>query len=233
MKSGQLIQLHRIKQEVYRDVWDFQETLHKGLLEYKKEKQSTLNLPGHFIICEHKPVYTLGKSGSLQHLLLNEQELDQNSIEFHKINRGGDITYHGPGQLTGYIIIDFDQYYHDVHKYVRDIEEAVIQFLAIYSLEGIRVKGFTGVWIFDSKKDHYKKICAIGIHMSRWVSLHGFALNIDTDISYFNNIIPCGIVDPNKKVTNLSLELNRKMSISEVEGHLLKSFSDVFGFEFV
>ena len=184
---------------------------------------------GHFIFCEHRPVYTLGKSGSLDHLLISNDKLKVEEIEFFKINRGGDITFHGPGQVTGYLILDLDDYYHDVHKYVRDIEEAIILFLNEYGIAGKRIKDFTGVWLEDEKGQ--RKICAIGVHMSRWVSLHGFALNINTDLKYFKNIVPCGIDEANKDVTNLSIELGKELSIKDIASNLQKAFAEVFGFD--
>lgn len=230
-----LVQLHKINNTNYKEVWDLQKTLQRSLIQNKRKKAGKdafiqmINPSGHFILCEHKPVYTLGKSGSLDHLLMNHDELKSQEIEFFKINRGGDITFHGPGQITGYLILDLDDYYHDVHKYVRDIEEAIIRFLAKFDIQGKRIKDFTGVWIEDEKGQ--RKICAIGVHMSRWVSLHGFALNINTNLDYFKNIVPCGINEENKDVTNLSIEKGEHIKIEEIQSELQDSFAEVFGFE--
>ncbi len=186
----------------------------------------------HLLFCEHHPVYTLGKSGSIHHLLLNEQELAEGGFEFFKINRGGDITYHGPGQITGYPIFDLDEFFTDVHKYVRYLEEVVIRTLKEYGIQGERIEGFTGVWIQKSNTPS-RKICAIGVHLSRWVTMHGFALNVDTNLSHFQNIVPCGISDENKEVTSLSKELGRAVSLSEVKSKLKKHFRELFDFEYL
>lgn len=185
----------------------------------------------YLLFCEHNPVYTLGKSGSLANLLLNEEQLAAKSIEFFKINRGGDITYHGDGQITGYPIFDLDCFFTDVHKYVRSLEEVMIRTIADYGLEGTRIKDFTGVWLENGDKK--RKICAIGVHLSRWVTMHGFALNVNTPLEFFNNIIPCGIDDADKTVTSLAAELGREMDFEEVKTRVKGHFADVFGFEFV
>lgn len=235
MGKPPLVQFHNIQNLTYTEVWDFQKTLQRSLIQNKRKKSGKeafnqlINPSGHLIFCEHSPVYTLGKSGSIDHLLVQQEELDQKEIEFFKINRGGDITFHGPGQITGYLILDLDDYYHDVHKYVRDIEEAIIVFLKEYEIKGKRIEGFTGVWLEDEKGQ--RKICAIGVHMSRWVSLHGFALNINTDLKYFKNIVPCGINEADKDVTNLSEELGREILINEVQENLRDAFSKTFGFD--
>lgn len=235
MGNSPLVQFHSIKELKYREVWDFQMTLQKNLLQNKRKNSGkevfvqNIEPCGHLIFCEHTPVYTLGKSGTMDNLLVTNDELKKYDIEFFKINRGGDITFHGPGQITGYLILDLDDYYHDLHKYVRDIEEAIILFLKDFGIQGKRLNDFTGVWIEDSKGQ--RKICAIGVHMSRWVSLHGFALNISTDLQYFKNIIPCGIDESNKDVTNLSLELGKEILIEEVVPNLKSAFKEVFGFD--
>lgn len=237
MADAPLVQLHYLKNLKYKEVWDFQKTMQRNLIQNKRKKLGKdafielINPSGHFILCEHKPVYTIGKSGSSDNLLINEEELAYKEIEYFKINRGGDITYHGPGQLTGYLILDLDDYYHDVHKYVRDIEEAIILFLRNFGINGERIDGFTGVWLNDANGQ--RKICAIGVHMSRWVSLHGFALNINTDLSYFKNIIPCGINEQGKEVTNLSSELGKDIYVNDVFEKLQYSFTEVFGFELI
>lgn len=183
------------------------------------------------LICEHSHVYTLGKSGSEDHLLISEERRKAESIEYFKINRGGDITYHGPGQLTVYPIFDLDEFYHDLHKYVRDLEEVVIKMLATYGIEGYREPDYTGVWIAPNDQNPLKrKVCAIGVHMSRWVSLHGLALNVNTDISMFDNIVPCGIQEDDKAVTSIARELGNKVDLKEAKERLKTTFAEVFGF---
>ncbi len=237
MKKNLKVQYHHLSNLTYSDVWDFQKSLQRSLIQSKRKNagkdafNQLINPPGHFILCEHNPVYTLGKSGSIDHLLESDASLKAKNIEFFKINRGGDITFHGPGQITGYLILDLDNYYHDVHKYVRDIEAAIILFLNEYGIQGKRVNDFTGVWV-ESGEDQ-RKLCAIGVHMSRWVSLHGFALNIHTDLEYFKGIIPCGIDEKEKDVSSLSKELMKPVSIKEVIPTLLSSFEKVFGFEII
>ena len=235
MGNSTLVQFHSIKELKYREVWDFQMTLQRSLIQNKRKNSGKdifmqkIEPCGHLIFCEHTPVYTLGKSGTIDNLLVTDEELKKLDIEFFKINRGGDITFHGPGQITGYLILDLDDYYHDVHKYVRDIEEAIIVFLNSFGIKGKRIEEFTGVWLEDEKGQ--RKICAIGVHMSRWVSLHGFALNISTNLQYFKNIIPCGIDESNKDVTNLSSELGKRISIQEAIPNLKTAFIKVFGFD--
>lgn len=234
-----LVQYHFLSGIKYSEVWDFQKSLQKKLILSKKNaKVRTIDsdIPpkvelGHLILTEHNPVYTLGKSGSIDHLKLTDEQLANENIEFFKINRGGDITYHGPGQITGYLILDLDLFYHDLHRYVRDIEEVVIRFLALYGVKGIRLNEFTGVWIKDEEGE--RKICAIGVHMSRWVSLHGFALNIETELAYFDGIVPCGIDEKQKSVTSLSKELGRAINVNLVEENLLNCIQEVFGFEII
>ncbi len=192
----------------------------------KKQEHSIL-------FCEHSHVYTLGKSGSEDHLLISEKERTTKAIEYFKINRGGDITYHGPGQLTIYPIFDLDEFYNDLHKYVRDLEEVVIRMLATYGVVGYREPGFTGVWIAPNEQHVLKrKICAIGVHMSRWVSLHGLALNINTDLDMFNNIIPCGIKEADMVVTSLAKELGKNIDLQDAKFRLKTTFAEVYGFEY-
>jgi lipoyl(octanoyl) transferase len=237
----------------YQEAWDYQFQLQKKLIEHKLAARKRLELvtetvggdpsvfepfsepeQQHYLLfCEHNPVYTLGKSGSVTHLLLNENELIERGVEFFKINRGGDITYHGPGQITGYPIFDLDCFFTDVHKYVRFLEEAVIRTMAEYGLEGMRIAGYTGVWLEGEEGKPQRKICAIGVHLSRWVTMHGFAFNINTDLSYFNNIIPCGIAEEGKTVTTLAAELGKKIDIKEVKNKLKWHFADLFQFEFL
>ena len=177
-------------------------------------------------------VYTLGKSGSIDNLLLDNEALAQAGFEFFKINRGGDITYHGPGQIVGYPIFDLDRFFTDVHRYVRFLEEAVILTLADYGIYGTRVEKYTGVWLEATEDKPLRKICAIGVHLSRWVTMHGFAFNINTNLGHFNNIIACGITDEDKTVTSLAKELGREMDIEEVKSRLKNHFAHLFGFTF-
>jgi len=223
----------------YQEAWDYQTQLHKQLVSNKLNNRTLVKegkapvLQHHYLLfCEHPPVYTLGKSGSLDHLLLDEQALDEGGFTFYKINRGGDITYHGPGQIVGYPIFDLDCFFTDVHKYVRYLEEAVIRTLAEYDIEGYREKGYTGVWLAPNSVQPKRKICAIGVHLSRWVTMHGFAFNVNTDLNYFKNMVPCGINDPDKDVTSLQAELGREIDMIEVKNYLRKHFAEIFEFEF-
>ena len=181
------------------------------------------------LFVEHPHVYTLGKSGDVNHLLLNENGLKAKDASFYKINRGGDITYHGPGQLVGYPILDLENFFTDIHKYLRLLEEAVIFTLAEYDVKAGRIDGLTGVWIDYEQQENPRKICAMGVKSSRWVTMHGFALNINTDLSYFNHIIPCGIDD--KAVTSLQQELGREVSMTEVENKLKAHIAELFEME--
>ncbi len=224
----QKVVVHEMDRIDFSTAWKLQE---ERLNEMRTNKTST-KIPiaqrkcvHHLFVCEHNPVYTLGKSGKQEHLLLSEKELKEKGFEYYKINRGGDITYHGPGQLTVYPILDLDFFYHDIHRYVRNLEECVIQFLKSYNVVGTRIKGFTGVWIDGNPS---RKICAIGVHMSRWISMHGFALNIETDLSHFENIVPCGINEKEKTITSLAQELNKEIDLAEAKHRLLKSFADCF-----
>lgn len=217
------------QEQPYAEVWDLQKHLQQKLIRLKRAGQ--LDAPGYLLICEHPPVYTIGKSGNHDHLKLTDQEIKSSEFSFFKINRGGDITYHGPGQLTVYPILDLDQYYNDIHRYVRELEEVIISVLRIYGIEGQRIEGYTGVWIIDQKGK--RKICAIGVHMSRWVSTHGLAFNINTQIGHFDNIIPCGIQDKDTSVTSLAKELGKAIDLIEVIKSVKKEFARVFGFSFV
>lgn len=223
-----------IQGKSYAEVWDYQTMLHQQLIHTKKAVVPDYTPLHHLIFCEHNHVYTLGKSGSMDHLLLNEEEIKLERIEFFKINRGGDITYHGPGQITGYPVFDLEDFFRDVHRYVRLLEESIIQTIGEFGLDGIRIKEFTGVWLPpDKTSDKFRKICAIGVHLSRWVSMHGFAFNVNTDLSYFDKIIPCGIQEPDKTVTSLAKELGFEQDIFKV-GDLLKGkIAEIFGFEFL
>lgn len=216
----------------YKKAWEYQATKMDELKEIKKwnRHQESKKSPVHYLLfCEHNPVYTLGKSGSIEHLLQSDAELAKNGFEFFKINRGGDITYHGPGQLTVYPIFDLDYFFHDVHKYVRLLEEVVIKTLHRFGLDANREKDFTGVWIEGMPK---RKICAIGVHMSRWITMHGFALNINTDLTHFKNIVPCGISTQDKTVTSLAHELKYEVDMSKVKEEVKSIFAEVFDFEY-
>lgn len=215
----------------YEEAWKLQTEYHERLKTRKKEDHEDYEPLHELIFCEHNHVYTLGKSGKVDHLLLDEETLEKENIEFFKINRGGDITYHGPGQITGYPIFDMDNIYTDVRRYVRDLEEIMIELLKDYDLKGERIDGYTGVWIKDKKP--YRKICAIGVHMSRWVTLHGFAFNVNTDLKYFKNIIPCGINDGDKDVTSLAYELGHPVAMDEVRRKLKDLFAQKFNLEYI
>ena len=217
----------------YKKCWDYQEKLFAGILatksaNRKEEKSDKTN--NYLLFCEHPHVYTLGKSGNEKNLLVNEDNLKCRGATFHKINRGGDITYHGPGQIVGYPILDLDNFFTDIHKYLRFLEEAVILTLKEYGLESERSPGETGVW-FDVGTDKARKICALGVKSSRWVTMHGFAFNINSDLSYFGNIIPCGIVD--KKVTSLEKELEREMDFEEVKNKVKTHLIELFEMEII
>lgn len=219
----------------YKETWDYQESL---LNEVVAEKLRNRELPEnkkltpshHLLFCEHHHVYTLGKSGSPDHLLINSTRLAENNAVFYKINRGGDITYHGPGQLVGYPIFDLDYFFNDIHKYLRYLEEAVILTLKEYDIPGERISGLTGVWL-DKDSPHARKICAMGVRCSRWVTMHGFAFNVNTDLSYFNHIVPCGIQD--KQVTSLSNELKKVVPLNEVKDLLKSKLEEVFHIKLV
>lgn len=213
----------------YQETWDYQEKLFKSVVDLKLgnrdlSQQEHQETPNYLLFVEHPHVYTLGKSGHESNLLLNEDGLKEKHATYYKINRGGDITYHGPGQLVCYPILDLDNFFTDIHKYLRLLEEAVILTLAEYGLKAGRIKGLTGVWLDIDKENpegafwNPRKICAIGVKTSRWVTMHGLALNVNPDLGYFNNIIPCGIDD--KAVTSISKELNREVSVEEVQEKL-------------
>lgn len=204
----------------YQEAWDRQEGIFALTLDLKKENRlnnTQLATPNHLIFTEHPHVYTLGKSGNLAYLLLDEQGLKDKHATFYKINRGGDITYHGPGQIVGYPILDLDNFFTDIHLYLRTLEEAVIATLADYGIVSGRYPGYTGVWI-DADNARARKICAMGVRASRWVTMHGFAFNVNTDLNYFNHIIPCGIDD--KDVTSMERELGHPLDMQEVKARL-------------
>ncbi|UOB18542.1 lipoyl(octanoyl) transferase LipB [Abyssalbus ytuae] len=213
----------------YKETWDYQESLFKGIVDLKiKNRRENLNIdtPNYFLFVEHPHVYTLGKSGDISNMLLNEGQLAAKGATFYKINRGGDITYHGPGQIVGYPILDLDNFFTDIHKYLRFLEEVIILTLQEYGLKGMRSEGETGVWL-DVGTPFARKICAMGVRASRWVTMHGFALNVNTDLGYFDNIIPCGI--RGKAVTSLNVELGKKeVPVNEVKAKLLQHFSLLF-----
>jgi lipoyl(octanoyl) transferase len=217
----------------YHAAWDVQTLLHKEMVAHKLAHKHLQ--PGeypqqhHLLLVEHPPVYTLGKSGSMDHLLLSETELTARNIEFFPINRGGDITFHGPGQIVGYPILDLELFFTDVHRYVRQLEEVIIRTIGEYGLEGLRIKDYTGVWV-ERKNQTPKlgKICAIGVHMSRWVTLHGWAFNVNTPLEYFDHIVPCGIVDADKTVTSLAHELGQTVDMEIVKSQIKKHFAAVF-----
>ncbi len=211
----------------FTDSWDFQtkKLEHLKLLK-KQQSELVLDRVHSLIICEHLPVYTLGKSGSKENLLISDENIEEEGYQFYKINRGGDITYHGPGQLTVYPILDLDYFFHDVHKYVRLLEEVVIRTLRAFKIEAGREDDFTGVWIQGENK---RKICAIGVHMSRWVTMHGFALNVNTALKHFENIVPCGIADRDKTVTNMAKEVGvESIDQEEVKKEIVDQFGQVF-----
>lgn len=219
----------------YGFAWDYQEKLLKQNLEIKsaaRQKEAEtgeLTIPStrHYLLfTEHPPVYTLGKSGQKEHVLLDEQELEEKHIGFFHTNRGGDITFHGPDQIVGYPILDLEKFSTDIGKYLRNLEEVIILTLAEYGIKGERSPGETGVWIDPGVKGQERKICAIGVRCSRWITMHGFAFNVNTDLSYFNYIIPCGI--PDKKVTSLQQELGSVIPMNEVSEKVRKNFEQVF-----
>jgi lipoyl(octanoyl) transferase len=215
----------------YKKAWDYQETLFNGIVNIKiQNRKLDLNDPtlNYLLFCEHPHVYTLGKSGDASHLLLNEQGLDQHKASYYKINRGGDITYHGPGQLVVYPILDLDNFFTDIHKYMRFLEETVIQTLKHYGVHGERYDGMTGVWL-EANTPRARKICALGVKSSRWVTMHGIGFNVNADLSYFGHIVPCGISD--KAVTSVEKEIGKKVDMNEIKYLLLDEMSKLFNFE--
>ena len=215
----------------YKQAWDLQEGLLKEAVDLKisNRKNDTNFIPKqHLLFCEHPHVYTLGKSGAAENLLLDQAHLDQIQAQFFKINRGGDITYHGPGQLVMYPILDLEQFFTDIHQYLRFLEEAVIQTLAHFGISATRLEGLTGVWL-DPEGPNARKICAMGVKCSRWVTMHGIALNVDPDLSYFGNIVPCGIQD--KAVTSMTKELGRQININEVRSVLSAQMATIFNYQ--
>ncbi|MFN4233363.1 MAG: lipoyl(octanoyl) transferase LipB [Bacteroidia bacterium] len=220
----------------YKQCWDYQEKIFAEIINLKVTNR---NLPKetqtppihHLIFCEHPHVYTLGKSGSREHVLISDDEMKKIGATFYKINRGGDITYHGPGQIVGYPILDLDYFFTDIHKYLRFLEEAIILTLSKYGIVAERFPGYTGVWIDATIPAKARKICAMGVRCSRWVTMHGFAFNVNTDLSYFNHIVPCGIKD--KDVTSLERELGRKVDLDEVKTILKEEIRKLFDMQFI
>ncbi|GAB3333546.1 lipoyl(octanoyl) transferase LipB [Marivirga atlantica] len=221
----------------YQEAWDYQGELFEKTIAIKtsnrklEEEQQQIT-ENYLIFLEHPHVYTLGKSGSEDNLLLDEDGLKEKEATYYKINRGGDITYHGPGQIVGYPILDLDNFFTDIHKYLRLLEEAVILTLKDYGIESGRIKGLTGVWLdYEEGAKNPRKICALGVKSSRWVTMHGFAFNVNTNLDYFKNIIPCGIDD--KAVTSMEAELGKKQNMQEVEEKLKQHIADLFEMELI
>jgi len=217
----------------YQEAWDRQEDIFSKTLAIKQDNRTnnfSNPTPNYLIFTEHPHVYTLGKSGHEEYLLLDEEGLKEKGAKFYKINRGGDITYHGPGQIVGYPILDLDNFFTDIHLYLRTLEEAIILTLADYGIKAGRYEGYTGVWL-DADNDKARKICAMGVRASRWVTMHGFAFNVNADLAYFGNIIPCGIDD--KDVTSMERELGRKLDMEEVKGKLKNHIADLFHMELI
>ncbi|MDG1710235.1 MAG: lipoyl(octanoyl) transferase LipB [Schleiferiaceae bacterium] len=214
----------------YKEAWDFQENIFSGVLNSKSENRNRsddnqVRTTDYLLFAEHNPVYTIGKSGDMKNLLANKNQLEELGIEFFKINRGGDITYHGPGQLVGYPILNLDHFFTDIHRYLRTLEDVIIDTLFDYGLKGGRISGETGVWL-DSETPFARKICAMGVRASRWVTMHGWAFNINTDLKYFQHIIPCGITD--KSVTSLNIELGKEIDMLDLKQKVKYHFEKRF-----
>ncbi|WBL21929.1 lipoyl(octanoyl) transferase LipB [Zunongwangia sp. HRR-M8] len=227
------IELKELGFKDYKDTWDYQEHLFKEILDIKvrnRREDTQLATPNYLLSVEHPHVYTLGKSGNISNLLINEEQLKEKDAAFYKINRGGDITYHGPGQMVIYPILDLDNFFTDIHKYLRFLEEAVILVLKEYAIKAERSQGETGVWL-DMGTPFARKICAMGVRASRWVTMHGLALNVNADLGYFDNIVPCGIKE--KAVTSLNVELGKnQVDMEEVKQKFLRHFQELFEAEF-
>ncbi|SFD13596.1 lipoyl(octanoyl) transferase LipB [Algibacter pectinivorans] len=228
------IELQDLGLKDYKETWDYQETLFRGIVDSKiknRREDAGLITKNYFLFVEHPHVYTLGKSGDMSNLLVDQTQLKEKNASFYKVNRGGDITYHGPGQIVGYPILDLDNFFTDIHKYLRFLEEMIILTLAEYGLKAERSPGETGVWL-DVGTPFARKICAMGVRASRWVTMHGFALNVNANLGYFDLMIPCGI--RGKAVTSLNVELGKKeVDQAEVKTKLLKHFAELFKAEFV
>ena len=232
MKNKKII-LRDIGKSSFSDAWQYQEEIFKKTIDQKIENRSSeskIETDNFLIITEHNPVYTIGKSGDISNLLLNDNEMKTEGIEFYKINRGGDITYHGPGQIMGYPIIDLDNFFTDINLYLRKLEEVIINTLKSYDLRGFTIKGETGVWVKDNN-GLSKKVCAFGIRASRWVTMHGFSFNVNPELNYFKNIIPCGIKD--KGVTSVSELKNSYIEMNQIKQILYKNFAKSFSAELV
>jgi lipoyl(octanoyl) transferase len=232
-KTVQFIDLGLID---YQLGWDTQEKLFSEIIDIKIQNRNLIAenqhiTPNYLLFCQHPHVYTLGKSGKIDHLLLDEDALEEKDAKFYKINRGGDITYHGPGQLVGYPILDLENFFTDIHRYMRFLEEAIIRTLAEYGIEAGRIDGLTGVWLDHITQQNPRKICAMGVKSSRWVTMHGFALNVNTDLGYFQNIVPCGIDD--KAVTSMATELSALLDIQEVANKLKHHLGELFEMQFL
>lgn len=223
----------------YKEAWDYQEKLHAEIVDEKLKRRKNnpdKNFPltgsQHYLLfCEHPHVYTLGRSGKENHLLVDENGLKEKKATFYRNNRGGDITYHGPGQIVGYPILDLEEFFTDIHQYLRYLEEAIIRTLKEFQIEAGRIPGLTGVWLDTENKIKARKICAFGVRCSRWVTMHGFAFNINTDLSYFGNIIPCGIQD--KAVTSMEKELGKKIDMSEVKEKVKNQLAILFSMKLI
>lgn len=217
----------------YKTAWDYQEELFKQTVDQKiynrQHPETAVSTKNYLLFCEHPHVYTLGKSGNIEHLLLTEEGLKARGARYYPINRGGDITYHGPGQIVGYPILDLDCFFTDMHRYLRSLEEAVIRTLSDYGLTASRLEGYTGVWLDPDDPLKARKICAMGVKCSRWVTMHGFAFNVNTNLDYFSHIIPCGIDD--KAVTSMEKELGAEQDITAIKKVLMQHLSDIFGWE--
>ncbi|MBA2330733.1 MAG: lipoyl(octanoyl) transferase LipB [Flavisolibacter sp.] len=231
--SKQIVQFEDLGMLDYKSAWEYQEKLLQENLQVKKsvqskdEKHSLSETTNHYLLfVEHPPVYTMGKSGNISNVLINESERSAQGIQFYQTNRGGDITFHGPDQIVGYPILDLEKFYTDIGRYLRELEEVIILTLKDYGIKAGRSAGETGVWIDASVKGRERKICAMGVRCSRWITMHGFALNVNTDLSYFNHIIPCGI--QNKKVTSMKEELGKDLNMAEVKEVVKKNFEKVF-----
>lgn len=232
-KKAKFIHLGKID---YKQAWDYQADVFNRVLAVKAENRTRSDdqqqhTDNYVIFCEHPHVFTLGKSGNADHMLIPKDVLARIGATFHHINRGGDITYHGPGQIVGYPILDLENFFTDIHKYMRALEEAVIQTLAEYSIVAGRIPGLTGVWLDADSTRRARKICALGVKTSRWVTMHGFAFNVNTDLEYFNHIVPCGIND--KAVTSMEKELGKAVAMHEVEAVLKEKFAAQFGIEWI
>lgn len=228
------VELIDLGERDYKDTWDYQEKIFQSVLQTKidnRKNESDIATSNYFLFVEHPHVYTLGKSGHIENMLLNKEQLEEKGATFYKINRGGDITYHGPGQIVGYPILDLENFFTDIHKYLRLLEETIIMTLKDYGIESGRSEGETGVWL-GVGTPFARKICAMGVRASRWVTMHGFAFNVNTDLGYFDNIIPCGI--RGKGVTSLNVELGQEyVNEEEVKEKIIKYFSLLFEAELV